>query len=191
MKDEHKEIEVRFLEIDKEALIKKLQELGAEDRGENKLQEFLVERSDVDNTKLTEFIRLRKNGDKTEMTYKKMQPLGSDLKKMFGGLDITIHIDDFDKAKLILENIGLVLRRQQEKYRHTFVLDNVTFDIDTWPQVPTYVEIEGDDEEDLKKAAEKVGLDWKDVNYNSAGDIVRGYGIALDSVKTFTFDKVE
>ncbi len=65
-------------------------------------------------------------------------------------------------------------------------------DIDTWPRVPTYVEIEGQSEEDLKKTAELLGLDWsKVVLENPRVVIEKYYKIPVGMMTYFTFDRFE
>ena len=39
------------------------------------------------------------------------------------------------------------------------VLDDVEIDIDSWPMIPTYVEIEGKDEQSVMKMVDKLELD--------------------------------
>ena len=68
---DNKEVEVRFLEIDKEALIEKLRGLGAKDLGEDLLQEVIIYDKEFtwrDGGK--SLLRLRTRNDKTELTFK-------------------------------------------------------------------------------------------------------------------------
>ncbi len=181
------EIECRFLEIDKEALIKKLRELGAEDKGETLLEEVIIYDAEAEWRKENRFLRLRKTGDKTELSYKEHQAHAVD-----GAYEIDFEVGDFKKAELLLEKIGLKAYRHQQKYRHTFILEGVSFDIDTWPKIPTYVELEGDSEDVLKKAAEAVGLNWSDAEFHNASWVIENkYNIPVRSMKWFTFDKFE
>ena len=89
----------------------------------------------------------------------------------------------------ILEKIGLKAMRQLEKYRHTFGFDDVTLDIDTWPEIPTYVEIEGPSIESLKKFCVKFGLDWEKRFDGDAREVFRHYGFDLDKIDMITFSK--
>ena len=90
------------------------------------------------------------------------------------------------------EYVGLVPIRHQEKKRHTFKFKNATIDIDTWPQIPTYVEIEGDSKQHLMRIAKELELDWKDVKLEDAGRILKNYyNIPIYDLKYFTFSKVE
>lgn len=148
---ENREIECRFLEIDKDALIKKLMELGAHDEGETILEETIIYDSELKWRDGHRFVRLRKTGDKSVVTYKEHQEW-----KVDGMIEIEFGIDDYKKAELLFEKIGLVPFRHQQKKRHTFKLGEVTVDIDTWPKIPAYVELEGESEEALKYVAQNL-----------------------------------
>jgi len=181
------EIECRFLEIDKEALLKKLHELGATDEGETMLEETIIYDSDLKWRDEQRFIRLRKIGDTTKLTYKEHREHTVD-----GTYEIEFEIEDYQKAEVLFEKIGLVAYRHQQKKRHTLRLNGVTFDIDTWPKLPTYVELEGESEQDLKDAAKTVDFDWKKAEFHNASWVIENiYKIPVRSLKWFTFDRYE
>ncbi|MEI7777767.1 MAG: class IV adenylate cyclase [bacterium] len=185
---DNKEVEVRFLEIDKEALIKKLRDLGAKDLGEDLLQEVIIYDKEFtwrDGGK--SLLRLRTRNNKTELTFKhrNSHAIGDTE-------EIEFEVSDKDKAELLLNRLGFVSFRHQEKKRHTFELNNVVVDIDTWPRVPTYVELEGQSEEDLRKIAALLDLDWnKAVLENPRVVIEKYYKIPVGTMRYFTFDKFE
>lgn len=184
---ENREIECRFLEIDKDVLTKKLIELGAEDEGETMLEETIIYDSELKWRDGHRFVRLRKTGGKSVVTYKEHQEWTVD-----GMFEIEFSISDYKKAELLFEKIGLVPFRHQQKKRHTFKLGNVTVDIDTWPKIPPYVELEGESEEALKNAAQKLGLDWATADFHSASWVIENrYNIPVRQMKWFTFDRVE
>lgn len=181
------EIECRFLEIDKDALIKKLLGLGAQDKGEIILEETIIYDPEGKWRNENRFVRLRKVGDKTKLTYKEHREHTVD-----GTYEIEFGIEDYHKAELLFEKIGLKPFRHQQKKRHTFHLNGVTLDIDTWPRIPTYVELEGESEQSLKDVANLVGLDWKDVIFNNAAWVIENkYDIPVRELKWFTFGRYE
>ena len=47
--------------------------------------------------------------------------------------------------------------------RIRYMLDGVEIDIDSWPMIPTYLEIEGKDEASVLTMVEKLGLDKEKV----------------------------
>ncbi len=181
------EIECRFLEIDKEGLIKRLLELGANDLGEKMLEEVIINDKEGHWTTDGKFIRIRTDGEKSSVSYKEHITHSID-----GSTEIEIEINDPQKAEMIFEKVGLVPFRRQQKLRHSFVLDGVTFDIDTWPKIPTYVELEGESEQVLRDMAHKIGYDWNYAVFNNAGWIIeQKYNIPVRRMRWFTFDRVE
>lgn len=186
---ENREIEAKFLEIDKQALVTKLRSLGAEDLGEDFLREIIF--YDAAGKWVGEgktFVRIRERGEgEIRLTYKNLEAATAT-----GTEEIEFSIDDVGKAKNFLEKLGLVAHRDQEKKRHSFKLGEAVVDIDTWPDVPTYVELEGPSEHAIREAAEKLGYDWKDAVFaNSRMVLEKHYKIPMGKLKYFTFDKIE
>lgn len=184
---ENREIEVRFLEIKKDALIQKLRGLGAFDHGEDFLEEIIFYDKELAwQREKKKVVKIRKTKDGIFLSFKhKDTDSHLDIK------EIELKIDDIEKGKSFLEEIGLVAYRRQEKKRHKLFLDEVTVDIDTWPSVPTYVEFEGQSEEKIKAVAEKLAFDWSTVVLESPLFIIENrYRIPLSVLKYFTFDRV-
>lgn len=184
----NREIEVKFLEIDKEALIKKLRELGAKDLGEDNLKEAIFYDKEgkwqYDEVK---FVRIRQTSKGIFVTFKHKEVHG-----VTGTKEIEFTANDFQKVKDFLLEVGLVFFREQEKKRHKFLLDEVTVDIDSWPGIPTYVEIEGPSEEAIKEAAVKLDFDWTKAEFGLAHDVIEGkYKVPVRSFRYFTFEKQE
>lgn len=183
----HKEIEARFLDINKDALIKTLNDAGAIDKGDDILKEVIFYDQSGKWSDDGRFVRLRTRQGKTIMTYKHISHDAVDSAK-----EIEFEVPDTELAEVFLTNIDLVASRHQEKRRHTFTLDGVTIDIDTWPQIPTYVELEGESEEALQNVAKKLGLDWNSAVFIDARKIIEQvYAVPVGSMKWFTFDRYE
>lgn len=181
------EIEARFLEIDNAELIAKLKSFGAKDKGGAILSETIF--YDGDNRWPDEgrFVRIRSYDGITKLTYKHNVAQTIDSAR-----EIELTVPDPRIAEQFLEAIGLTAFRRQEKKRHTFEFENVIVDIDTWPQIPTYVEFEGKSVEAVKSVAAKLGFDWSKVVFDDARAVIQGrYNIDLSSIRWFTFDKVE
>lgn len=185
---ENIEIEAKFLEIDKAALIQKLRDLGARDRGEVHQRDVIFYDGAGEWVKTgKQFVRVRQEGDKISLTYKHEKD-GS----LTGVQEIEFSIDDLEKATSFLLEIGLIIAREQEKYRHTFIMDGVNVDIDTWPKIPTWVELEGPTEEAVKQAALRLGFNWERAVFGTAQSAIeKYYKIPLRKVRYFTFARVE
>ena len=70
-----------------------------------------------------------------------------------------IEVSSFEETDKILNELGYVSHTYQENKRTRYVLDGVEIDIDTWPYIPTYVEIEGKNAEEVESTINKLNLD--------------------------------
>jgi adenylate cyclase class 2 len=180
------EIEARFLEVDKELLVATLTKIGATNKGEHLLSEVIF--YDIDGRWQHEgrYARLRSvSGSETTLTYKRNTKQTID-----SAFEVEFSVSDGAQAELFLEHVGLKASRHQEKRRHTFLIDDVVVDIDTWPNIPTYVEFEGPTAEKIQSVAERVGFSWKDAIFDDARKIIEErYGIPVGTLTWFTFNK--
>lgn len=147
----HTEYEARVLEVNKEELVKKLTELGAE-----KTADFDYRRRVYNFNPATDhkWIRLRTNGTKTTLTIKQILDATID-----GTKEMEIEVSNFEETDKILNELGYVSHTYQESKRTRYVLDGVEIDIDTWPYIPTYVEIEGKNVKEVESMIDKLNLD--------------------------------
>jgi len=73
--------------------------------------------------------------------------------------EIEFAVGDFDAAKRFLEALGYELVATYEKYRITYKLDELYIMLDEMPY-GNFIEIEGEDFDDIRHAAEKLSLRW-------------------------------
>lgn len=180
------EIEARFIKINKPQIITTLHRLNAVDLGEDLMQELIFYDKDLTWRDQQKFVRLRKTNGKIYLTFKHHKET-----KVDGTTEIELEVNSLLKAKKFLVSLGLVCFREQEKRRHKFLLDGVFLDIDTWPGIPTYLEIEGKSEDQIKKVAKKLGLDYKNALFIDARGIIETiYNIPVSTYRHFTFKKV-
>lgn len=127
---------------------------------------------------------MRKVGKEIMLTFKNRHAPG----KIDGTEEIEFKVGNWDKAKLFLERLGFVAYREQEKKRHTFKLRNVTIDIDTWPSIPTYLELEGKNKSDIKNVAKLLQFDWSKAVFIDARRIIEDiYHVPVGKMKVFKF----
>lgn len=183
----NREIEAKFLEVNKAQIIQKLQDLGAEDHGEKLLKELIFyDQKGEWRRSGKKFVRIRQDFDGIKLTYKSVTDARTPVAE-----EIEFGIENIAIAVAFLERLGLETARRQEKRRHKFKLGRVIFDIDTWPGVPAYLEIEGPSEEEIKRAAEKLGFDWKRAVFGTSTMILeKHYRIPIRTLSTFMFDQV-
>lgn len=174
------EYEIRVLEINKEEIIKKLEKLGAIKKGNFKQRRYVYDLKPAEEGK---WIRLRTNGTKTTLAYKNIVN-----NTINGTKEIEIEVEDFDKANEFLESIGFENRSYQENERIQYILNGVEIDIDSWPMIPTYMEIEGKSEEDVAEMEDILQIDRDKLTALNCNDIYKEiYGIDISTIKQLQF----
>ena len=123
------------------------------------------------------WIRVRQTNDKTTIAVKHiLADNGTGLQQM---LETEIDVPSIKEANNLLEALGYSYKSYQEKERITYILDGYEIDIDTWPGIPTYFEVEGESEEDLENILNKLGYSMKDTISCTADDVYRKYGKSM------------
>lgn len=176
-----KEIERTILEIDVDEVKKKLEKIGARKVYERKQLRKIYDFPDKRLDKEDAWIRLRTDGEKTTLT----------LKKHTGEYDeeITVDVGDFEKTHKSLKRLGLEDLYTQENKRMRYKLGKITFDIDFWPRIPPYLEVEAETEEEVRKGVELLGFKMKDTIIKNTLELYKEkYGIDLHSVKELRFE---
>lgn len=173
------EIEAQFLGVDKNDIRKKLRNIGAE----LVKPEVLMKRT-VFYTGEHSFARVRDEGEgKIVMTYKNV----SDDKSILGTKEVNVEIDNYNNGILFMKGCGLEIKAEQESYRETWKYGNVEICIDTWPWIPTFIEIEGPSEDEVWETAAKLRLKKDDAKFGSVDTSYQYYyGIDTDTVNLHT-----
>ena len=176
----HTEYEVRVLEIDREELIKKLDDLAEfqwDEIQKRYVYDFIPK---VEN----KWIRLRTNGKKTTLTIKNI--VSSEID---GTQELEIEVDSFDRCNLILKELGYEAKGYQENRRRQYVLNGVEIDIDDWPMIPTYLEIEGPSEEAVYNVLEVLGYSREDSTSRDVEGIYKDYGFDIMEIKNLELEE--
>lgn len=175
------EYEVKVLEIDHDSFVSKLESLGAK-----KISDAMQERYiyDLIPASPKKWIRLRTNGIKTTITLKDLQAETID-----GMKETEIEVNSFDDAHKLLLGLGYKSKGFQQNKRVQYILDDVEIDLDHWPHIPEYMEIEGKDEESVKMMIEKLGVDEKNVTTMDVDSIYKYYG--YEEIHDLSFDEEE
>lgn len=177
---EHIEYECTILDIDVDEVKSKLMSLGAEDKGEVLQRRYVYDFNPVDKNR---WIRLRTNGKKTTLTLKEIK----DRTAIGGTNELEIVVDDFDMMNEILNKLGYKYRNYQENKRHSFELDGVNIEIDSWPLIPTYVEVEGSSEDEVLKTLEKLNIVGKKTTLDVESIFREIYGIDILQIEELRF----
>lgn len=176
----HIEIEERVLEINSEEIIKKLEDLNATKVGEWNQKRYVY---DFNPIRENEWIRLRTNGENTTLTYKNIEKNSID-----GTKELEVEVSDFDETNQLLKVLGYNSKGYQENKRIRYILNDVEVDIDFWPLIPPYLEIEASSIEDIRKIEDLLEIDKNKITTLNCQDIYKDiYGINIKEIKELKF----
>lgn len=173
------EYELRILGVDVLSFEEKLKNLGAVKAFDSLQKRYVY---DFSPKRENEWIRLRTNGNSTTLTIKSIEELS-----VSGTKELEIEVSDFEKTNKILEELGYKSRSYQENRRIRYYLNDVEIDIDSWPMIPPYVEIEGKNEEEIYNVLELLGYSKEDTTTLDVTSIYEKYGINVNDIEILKF----
>lgn len=148
------EYELRVLNINEQEMLKKLENLNAKKVDDYNYRRYVYEFSPKVYGK---WIRLRTDGNQATLTVKEITD-----QSVSGTKESEIIVSDFDTTNEILNKLGYNSKSYQENKRTRYILNDVEIDIDTWPLIPTYMEIEAENEDKIYQTLEKLGIKKED-----------------------------
>lgn len=160
----HTEIEAKFLDINHNHMRTKLEAIGA--KCTQSLRVMKRKNYDYADMRLeiekTGWVRVRDEGDKITMSYKQL-----DDRSILGTKEVNLVVDSFDNACAFLESIGLVEQSYQVTKRESWRFGDVEIELDEWPWIKPFLEIEGPGEDAVRHVADRLDLDWSDAVHGS------------------------
>lgn len=159
-----KEIETKVLEVDKEEIKRILKSLGAKETQNTRLAVDWYCPKGANETGHPWYLRIRTTSDgKNEISWKSLPKITGNTRHSD---EVNINASDAALAKKLFENIGLENYALQEKDRISFSLKGWNFDLDQYPGMPAYLEIEGKSHEHVQEAIKLLKLE----NHRSIGE---------------------
>lgn len=150
------EIEAKWLNIDISLMRQKLIGIGAQLIAKERLMTRKVyDYPDNRLEKIGGWIRVRDEVNKITMSYKQLND-----RTINGTKEVTVIVDNFDTTCKFLDSLGMKAKSLQETKRESWKLGNTEIELDTWPWIPSFIEIEASNEEDLKNVARHLDLDY-------------------------------
>lgn len=175
------EIEVKFSPIIITDMQKRLEKAGASLKNPMRLMRRKVYGGEANPGMDCTYGRVRDEGDTITMSAKYSAKNNSITSQR----EAQITVGDFENATQVLECFGLVATDYQENRRETWELEDGTLvELEEWPGLPPYLEIEGSSVEALKHAATLLNLEWKNhLTVPTDGLYMSHYGISAEEVR--------
>jgi len=161
------EIEAKWLEVDHEKMAEKIKSLG----GRLVMKKALMVRTVFETGDIHSFVRVRDEGDKITLTYKKFE----DELSLTGTKEIHLEVDSYDDAVELIKALGLKPKAIEETKREIWELDGAEIALDEWPWLPPFMEIETQDESSMMSIASKLKLNIKDAMHGASDQVYAHY----------------
>lgn len=161
-----KEVELKFLNINVEDIKQKLSALGAKLLFDTRMESYSFFKDGFHSFDSSQkFLRIRKINDDVILTYK--DPANKNDMKVRE--EIEVKVDDYELALLLIEKLGFKKGKVFRKHRVHYELGSIHFELDTLDNIPTYLEIETQCEEDMINICARLDLD---ISLGKTGTIV-------------------
>ncbi len=170
-----REIEIKILDIDRKKTAEKLVSLGAKKVFDGEIYAIYYDSTDNSIRKNGGMLRLRKEGGKAVITFKK-DIVDTEAKVRE---EKETRVSDFDTMRIILESAGFSAWMEMKKDRTTYELEGVHFELDKYHDeyeyIPEFLEIEGTDIKTVYRSAGLLGFTKEDCRPWDAIEVAEYY----------------
>lgn len=169
------EIEAKFLDVDHQVIRQKLAALGAQlEKPMRLMRRTIFDYPDNQLEQANGRLRVRDEGDKVTITFKsrRADQYSDEIETTVGSYETMVEL---------LQAVGFRAVSIQESKRETWRYQGVEIELDAWPWVKPYIEIEGKDEAAIRECGEALGFDWKQAVFGSAESVYRAEYLGMTS----------
>jgi len=185
------EIEVKYLDINTKAMLKKFKEIGAKKDIDRIFKSRVFDYPDLRLNSEAAWIRLRDEGSQITLSFKKRLGRRGDNGNGNddGMIEYEVIVSDFETTSNILLAAGFIQKFYEEKRRIRYMLGDIELDIDFVPMLKPYIEIESNSWEKIDQTIKLLGLDPKDKKIFSTFQIYQLEGINMLDYSELTLDR--
>lgn len=175
------EIEAKFFPVDKEQIKSLLNSLGAKQKKEETdFKRILFSKEDNPQIQ-ADYLRVRDEGNLIRLSLKVH---ATEDGKVTDQKELEVKVSNFEDTVNLLQLSGFKKSSFQENKREIWLLNDSEVNIDTWPHLASYVEIESPSEEKLKETAQMLNFDWDNKIIQTVDYIyAKVYKISREEVK--------
>jgi len=172
-----KEIEIKILNINPRKLRNTIKKLGGKQILRPTLLRELYFESPSGERVYSSF-RLRSEGEKNFLTLK----VKRNDKRFEIRDEYEVEVSDFAVTKSILELAGFKIFRQREKIRESYCVGTAHIEVDTYPGMRPYAEIESTNKKEIEKFIEKIGFPLEYATKKTATEVIRDADLNPDDL---------
>ena len=131
------------------------------------------------------WVRLRQSNDKVMLTSKHiLEKKNTNFQRV---IETEIEVSSLEEANLLLESIGIAKRSYQEKIRYSYIYKMAEIEIDIWPLLKPYMEIECDDEDTINEIIDLLGVRKKEIVSLNTEQLYKRINIDVHSMSELKF----
>lgn len=171
-----KEIEAKILKVNLDDLRTKLRRIGVKKVfGSQLLEEMVFDHEELQLENKGCLLRLRRfvNQKSGELTFKGQQEPDSQYKKRE---EYNVRVE-FEEMKGLLLALGFRIIRYRQKKREEWQWGKVKIEIDQYPKIPAYLEIEGPSKKDIERVAQQLGFNKDQLTKLTATEVLKYYKV--------------
>ena len=133
------------------------------------------------------WIRLRQDGEIVEITIKYIYSYKANY-NIDEVKEIEIKTDNFEMANKLIEEMGYYRKKLAEKKRDSYSYQGMDIEIDEWPLLEPYIEIEGTNIDKIYELANLLGYSKEQTRVMNTEDVYLEKGIDLSKYEEMTFN---
>jgi adenylate cyclase class 2 len=173
------EYEAKVLAIDPDQVAGRIKHAGGVHIADRLMRRYVY---DIVPGDQSTWIRLRDTGRETTLCVKQILSDAID-----GVREIEVNVSDFDATNALLAMLGFAPKAYQENRRSSWKLDTVRLELDSWPLIPPYLEIEADSTEEVHATAQRLGFQIADLTAENTTVVYARYGHDLTAISDLRF----
>jgi adenylate cyclase class 2 len=108
---------------------------------------------------------------------------------MTGVKEWEVEVKDFQEMHAILNELGFVHKAYQENRRIHYSLHGVEVDIDFWPMLTPYIEVEGGSPQEVERVVNLLGYTMDQTTTKNTDELYADEGIDIYSFKELKFEQ--
>ncbi|AXG80172.1 class IV adenylate cyclase [Streptomyces paludis] len=173
------EYEAKLLNVDPLAMAARIADAGGRHLADRLMRRHVY---DTQPPEPGRWIRLRDTGDEVTLCVKEVTSDAID-----GTRETETTVGDFGTAHALLGRMGISPKSYQENRRSSWLLGRVRLEIDSWPLIPPYLEIEADSAAEVWASAKLLDIPLEDLTSENTTKVFARYGIDLESIADLRF----
>ncbi|TDD59345.1 adenylate cyclase [Kribbella antibiotica] len=173
------EFEAKVLGVEPDVLAAKILRLSGRRIAERLMRRYVY---DIEAGDESRWVRLRDTGSEVTLAVKEIAHDGID-----GTTETEVVVGDFETANQLLGRMGFVAKSYQENRRVSFELLGAQLEIDSWPLIPPYLEIEGRSREHVVQVGAALGVAEMELTGENTTKVYARYGIELAGIRELRF----